>query len=162
MQGMQKVLVSMLKKHLAYRIESYFTTSKILDYHYQSVYIYTVGCCYNAINCVTNINKRHPIARPLGWWDMRSFVDPEFDWYSASVPVIIYVISWNTGLRYNGIQLYKQHCYQNVFHTYWYDQYAWSPSIQPATIDHHGHCIYSEHYTIFVSCCEKTFYCKDS
>ena len=32
-----------------------------------------------------------------------SFVDPASDWYSASVPVIIHVISYNTGSRYNGI-----------------------------------------------------------
>ena len=31
-----------------------------------------------------------------------SFVDPASDWYSASVLQIIYVISYNTGLCYNG------------------------------------------------------------
>ena len=36
-----------------------------------------------------------------------SFVDPAFDWYSASVPVIIYVISYHIGLRYDGTRLYK-------------------------------------------------------
>ena len=35
-----------------------------------------------------------------------SFVDPASDWYSASVPVIIYVISYNNGPRYNGTRLY--------------------------------------------------------
>ena len=35
-----------------------------------------------------------------------SFVDPASDWYSASVPVIIYVLSYNIGPRYNGIHLY--------------------------------------------------------
>ena len=34
-----------------------------------------------------------------------SFVDPAYDWYSASVPVIIYVISYNIG-PHNGTQLY--------------------------------------------------------
>ena len=33
-------------------------------------------------------------------------LDPASDWYSASVPVIIHVISYNIGLHYNGIQLY--------------------------------------------------------
>ena len=27
---------------------------------------YTVRCRYNAVNFLTNIHKRHPIARPLG------------------------------------------------------------------------------------------------
>ena len=30
------------------------------------LYIYTVWCRYNAVNFLTNIHKRHPIARPLG------------------------------------------------------------------------------------------------
>ena len=34
-------------------------------------------------------------------------VEPVSDWYSVSVPVIIYVISYNIGLRYNGTELYK-------------------------------------------------------
>ena len=33
-----------------------------------------------------------------------SIVDPASDWYSASVPVIIYAISYNTGPCYNGTQ----------------------------------------------------------
>ena len=60
----------------------------------------TVRCRYNAINFLTNIHKRHPIARPF-------FVDPVSDWYSASVPMIIDVISHNIGPRYNGTPLYK-------------------------------------------------------
>ena len=35
-----------------------------------------------------------------------SFVDPAFDWYSAPVPAIIYVISYNIVPRYNGTPLY--------------------------------------------------------
>ena len=27
----------------------------------------TMRCRYNAVNCLTTIHKRHPIARPLGW-----------------------------------------------------------------------------------------------
>ena len=63
-------------------------------------------CCrYNTVNFFTNIHKRHPIARLLGkvWV---SFVDPASDWYSASVPVNIYEISYNIGPRYNGTRLY--------------------------------------------------------
>ena len=29
-------------------------------------YINTVQCCYNRVNFLTNIHKRHPITRPLG------------------------------------------------------------------------------------------------
>ena len=36
-----------------------------------------------------------------------SFVDPASDWYSASVPVIIYVIHYNIGPRYNGTRLWQ-------------------------------------------------------
>ena len=35
-----------------------------------------------------------------------SFVHPAFDWYSVSVPVIIYVISYDIGPRYNGTRMY--------------------------------------------------------
>ena len=35
-----------------------------------------------------------------------SFVDPASDWYSATVAVIILVISYNNGPRYNGTRLY--------------------------------------------------------
>ena len=34
-----------------------------------------------------------------------SFVDPASSWYHALVPVIIYVISYNIGPRYNGTRL---------------------------------------------------------
>ena len=33
-----------------------------------------------------------------------SFVDPASDWYSALIPVIIDVIPYNIGSRYNGAQ----------------------------------------------------------
>ena len=39
---------------------------------------------------------------------MDVFVGPASDWHSVSVPVIIYVISYNIGLRYNSIRLYKE------------------------------------------------------
>ena len=59
-------------------------------------------CRYNVVNFVTNVHKIHPIAWPLGRGMGVSFVYLASDWYSASVPVIIYVISYNFGLRYNG------------------------------------------------------------
>ena len=34
------------------------------------------------------------------------FVDPASDWYSASVPVIIYVIFYNIGAHYKGTRMY--------------------------------------------------------
>ena len=45
-------------------------------------YINTVQCCYNRVNFLTNIHKKHPIARPLGFCGSRI-------WYSASISVII-------------------------------------------------------------------------
>ena len=63
---------------------------------------YSVECCYNTVNFLTNIHKRHPIACSLG---LLSFVDPLSDWYSASVPVIIYVTSYNIRLCYNYTRL---------------------------------------------------------
>ena len=35
-----------------------------------------------------------------------SFVDPASDWYSVSVPVIIYVVFYNIGPNYNDTWLY--------------------------------------------------------
>ena len=68
----------------------------------------TVWCRYNVVNFLTNIHKGHPIARLLL---LRascgvSFVDPASDSYSASVPIIIHVISCNIGPLYNGTRLY--------------------------------------------------------
>ena len=60
---------------------------------------YTMQWRYNAVNFLTIIHKWSPIARPFG-----RFVDP--DWYSASVIVIIYVISYIIGPHYNGTRLY--------------------------------------------------------
>ena len=51
-------------------------------------------CRYKAINFLTNIHKIQPRACPLGRSTECLFVDPASDWYSASVPVIIYVISY--------------------------------------------------------------------
>ena len=48
----------------------------------------------------------------------RSFVDPASDWYSASVPVITYVISYNTGqssavITWSNIARYYINNYRN-------------------------------------------------
>ena len=62
----------------------------------------TVQCHYNAVNFLTNIHQRHPIARPSGRGMGVSFVGPAPDWHSAWVPTIIYAISHYSGPRYNG------------------------------------------------------------
>ena len=62
----------------------------------------TVRCRDNAVNFLTNFNERHPIARPLGLLS----VDPASAWFSDPVSLIIYVISYNIGPRYNGTRLY--------------------------------------------------------
>ena len=43
-----------------------------LTSHYQYLHQFqpcAVRCCYDVVDFLTNIHKRHPIARPL-WWDM--------------------------------------------------------------------------------------------
>ena len=60
----------------------------------------TVRCHYNAVNFLANVHKRHPIARPLSYR------------YSASVPVIIYAVSYYIGPRYNSIRLYYDYLHQ--------------------------------------------------
>ena len=49
----------------------------------------TVWCRYSAVNFLTTIHKRHPIARYKV-----SSVDPESDWYYAWVPALIYAMSY--------------------------------------------------------------------
>ena len=71
------------------------------------IIIITVRCCYNVDNFVTNIHNRHPIiAHPSGRDMGCLFVDPASDWYSASISIIAYAISYDIGLRYNGTLLY--------------------------------------------------------
>ena len=62
----------------------------------------TVRCHYDAVYLPTDIHKGQPIARPLVY-----FVDPASDWYSVSVPIVIYVISYDIGPRYYGTWLYQ-------------------------------------------------------
>ena len=62
----------------------------------------TVRCRDNTVNFLTNIHERHPIALPLGLF----IVDPASAWVADPVSLIIYVISYNIGPRYNGTRLY--------------------------------------------------------
>ena len=74
----------------------------------------TVWCRYRAVSFLTNIQKTvhsSPVRVKYGVL----FVDPASDWYSASIPVIINVMSYNIGPCYNGTQLYFSH----ILHTSW-------------------------------------------
>ena len=73
----------------------------------------TVWCRYNALNFLTNIHKRYRIAHLLGQ-GMGCLKDSASDWYSASVPAIIYAISDYIGPSYNGTWLYKVCCNINT------------------------------------------------
>ena len=66
----------------------------------------TVRCRCNAVKFLINVHKRHPIARPLGRGVGCLLSNPASDWYSATVPVIIYAISCYIRPRYNGTRLY--------------------------------------------------------
>ena len=61
----------------------------------------TVLCRYSVVNLLTNIHKRHPTARPNRARYGVYFVVPAYDWYTASVSVTSYVISWNIGSQEN-------------------------------------------------------------
>ena len=78
--------------------------NQAISYH-SELLTYTVQCRYNAVNFLINIHKSHPIARPWLW---SFFVNPASDWYSASVPVIIYVIFYNIRQHYNITRLYNE------------------------------------------------------
>ena len=67
---------------------------------------YTAWCCYNAVSFLTIIHKRHLHSSPVRARYEVSFVDAASDWYSTTFPIIIYVISYNIRLHYNGTQLY--------------------------------------------------------
>ena len=67
------------------------------------LFVITVQCHYNMVSFLKNIHKRHPRVRARYGV---SFVNPTSDWYSALVPVNIYIISYNMGPHYNGTWLY--------------------------------------------------------
>ena len=79
-------------------------------------------CHYNAVTFLTNFHKRHPIDRPLRASYGVSSLDPTSDWYFVTVPLIIYVISYNIGPHYNSTGLY---CWMIS-----YNPYEWKPLIQ--------------------------------
>ena len=82
---------------------------------YSIICYYTVWCRNNTVNFPTNIHKRQtPHGSPVRARYGVSFVDLASDWYSASVPVIIYVIPCNIRLCYNGSWLYLVHHYRQT------------------------------------------------
>ena len=74
----------------------------------------TTTTIINVIQCdavitwpiLSQILKKTPHSSPIRSRYGVSFVDSQSDSYSASVPVIIHVISYNIGPHYNGIRLY--------------------------------------------------------
>ena len=69
----------------------------------------TVWCrCYNAVNSLKNIFKIHPHSSPARAKYGLCFVVSAPDWYSASIPAMMFAISCYTciGLRYNDTQEY--------------------------------------------------------
>ena len=68
----------------------------------------TVQCRYIVVNYLTNINKRHLIAHPLGYGVC--FVNQAYGWYFALIPTNIYAISYNIEPRYIGTRLYYVMC----------------------------------------------------
>ena len=63
----------------------------------------TVRCRNNAVSFLTNIHKMHPYlahySSPLRMRYGLYFVDPAYDWYTASVSVIIHALSYSIGPR---------------------------------------------------------------
>ena len=67
---------------------------------------YTMWCRFNAVNFLANIHKMTPHSSPIRVSYGVSYVDPAPDWYFASGPVIICVITYNIGPRYHTTWLY--------------------------------------------------------
>ena len=64
-------------------------------------------CRYNAVTFLINIHKKTSHSSPVRASYGVSFVDQASDWYPASVPLIIYITSYNIGMCYNGTRLYS-------------------------------------------------------
>ena len=77
-------------------LAGWLLSKKLLAFSSRRILSYTVRYRYNAANFLTNSHKKL-----FGV----SFVDSASDWYSAKVAVIIYVMSYNNGQRYNGTRL---------------------------------------------------------
>ena len=87
-------------------------------WHHRLVNRHTARCCYNAVNFLIKIHKRHPIVHPNGramgcllWIQHLTDILPQF--------LFIYVTSHNIGLSYTGTQLYLD---QNN-HGHWLEYY---------------------------------------
>ena len=76
----------------------------------------TVWYHYNVVNFLTNIQKKTPHTLPARARYGVYFVDSASEWYSVSVPAIIYAISYYVGPHYNCIRLYfaKKLCNDNI------------------------------------------------
>ena len=68
---------------------------------------FTVRCRYDAINFIKKYSQKTPHSSPVRARYGASFVDSASDWYSASVPAMIYAISCYIWPRYNGTRLYQ-------------------------------------------------------
>ena len=64
-------------------------------------------CHYNVVNFFQKYSQKTTHSSPIRPRYGVSFVDPASDWYFASLPVIIYVISYNIGPCHNGTRLYS-------------------------------------------------------
>ena len=92
--GLWKLTLMKDKNHpVLYKVNIMATL--VTTQHHQSN---IVQCHYNTVNFLINIHKRHPHSLALKGRYGVSFVDPSSEWDSASVPVIIYIKSYNIGL----------------------------------------------------------------
>ena len=67
---------------------------------------HTVRRRYKVVNFLTNIHKNTPHSSPVKARYGVYFVDSTSDWYSASIPAMIYVVAYFIGPRYNSTRLY--------------------------------------------------------
>ena len=70
---------------------------------------YTLRCRYNAVHFLKKLRKV-PHSSPVRAKYGVSFVGSAPDWYSASVPAMMYAICWYIGPRYNATRLYMAKC----------------------------------------------------
>ena len=95
------------------------------------IYTYTLRCRYNAVNFLPNPHNGHPLARPSG---LMSFVNLNFDSYSASVNAVLYDTSCYTGPGYNGTRL---HIYDSIC--------AIKPTTESLHLSRHTNVVSGEH-----------------
>ena len=70
------------------------------------VWIHTLRCRYNAVKFCQILPRNTAHSSPVMARYVVSFVDPASDWYSASLLVIKYLMSYDIGPRYNATRLY--------------------------------------------------------